>query len=199
LVIRQNPALMVHLLSFDATKVVTGVNVLWATENEQNYTDFTVERSTDGGTTFAGLGGFVSSAIGAYTYLDKNPLAGANMYRLKIVDLNGAVSYSYVVTIMCANTANQITLNGMIVYPNPTAEMINLSITQTSNATAAAAATASYKIEIVNNLGVVTKTATSSQSSWTGDVSMLLPGAYIIRVVNNSDNSLAGKSKFIKL
>jgi sugar lactone lactonase YvrE len=200
LVIRENPALMVHLLSFNATRAIAGVNVLWTTENEQNYTSFTVERSTDGGTTFADLGGFASSAIGAYTYLDKNPVVGANMYRLKIVDLTGAVSYSSVVTIMYSNTNGTIALNGgMLVYPNPTAGMVNLSIAQTSNATVAEAVSASYKIEIVNNLGIVVRNAVSSAPTWQSDVTSLSPGTYFINVVNASNNAIVGKSAFVKL
>jgi len=45
LVIRQNPALGVHLLNFAANKASGGAQVVWKTENEQNYTNFTVERS----------------------------------------------------------------------------------------------------------------------------------------------------------
>jgi sugar lactone lactonase YvrE len=201
LVIRENPALMVHLLSFDATKAVAGVKVVWTTENEQNYTNFTVERSTDGGTTFANLGALTSTAIGAYNYLDRNPVIGANMYRLMIVDLNGAISYSNIVTIMYSNTGNQIALNGgMMVYPNPTAGMVNLTIEQTTSTTPAASlASASYKIEIVNNLGVVVRNATSSTPTWTSDVTSLSPGTYFISVVNASNNSVVGKSAFVKL
>ncbi|WP_295675101.1 hypothetical protein [uncultured Mucilaginibacter sp.] len=62
LVIRENQALMVHLLNFTATKAQNGAQAVWVTENEQNYTNFTVERSTDGGKTFPILGGYASSA-----------------------------------------------------------------------------------------------------------------------------------------
>jgi sugar lactone lactonase YvrE len=199
LVIRENPALMVHLLSFNATKAIAGVNVLWTTENEQNYTNFAVERSTNGGTTFTDLGGFASSAVGAYTYLDKNPVVGADMYRLKIIDLTGAVTYSSVVTIMYANTAT-IALNGqMLVYPNPTAGMVNLSIQQTNSSNVALASSASYKIEIVNNLGIVVRNAVSATPTWSSDVTSLLPGTYFINVVNASNNAIVGKSAFVKL
>ena len=73
LVIRQNPALAVHLLSFAATKLSSNAQVVWNTENEENYTNFTVERSSDGGVTFTQLGALTSSAQGTYSYLDKNP------------------------------------------------------------------------------------------------------------------------------
>ena len=112
LVIRQDPALMVHLLSFTATKITGGDQVVWTTENEQNYTNFAVQRSTDGGKTFNLLEGIVSSAQGTYSYLDKNPVQGANSYRLQLTDLNGTITYSNIVTIMYANTGNQIAING---------------------------------------------------------------------------------------
>jgi hypothetical protein len=47
--------------------------------------------------------------------------------------------------------------------------------------------------------GLIVKTANSSQPSWQDNVSNLLPGTYIIQVVNNYDKSLIGKSKFVKL
>ena len=64
LVIRQDPALGVHLLKFAAAKAPIGAQVVWNTENEENYTNFTVERSSDGGVTFTDLGGFVSKRPG---------------------------------------------------------------------------------------------------------------------------------------
>jgi len=194
LVIRQNPALMVHLLSFTALKATGGDNVNWTTENEANYTNFAVQRSTNGGTTFVTLGTLVSSGLGAYSYLDSKPVQGANSYRLQLTDLNGNISYSNVVTIMYANTGNQIALNGFMVYPNPTAGAFNLSITQ-----ATASVNTAYTIEIVNNLGVVLKTAQSSSPQWQTDVSALMPGTYIITVMNNTNNTLVGRSAFVKL
>jgi hypothetical protein len=102
---------------------------------------------------------------------------------------------------MYSNTGNQIALNGgMMVYPNPTAGMVNLTIEQTTSTTPAASlASASYKIEIVNNLGVVVRNATSSTPTWTSDVTSLSPGTYFISVVNASNNSVVGKSAFVKL
>jgi len=202
LVIRQNAALMVHLLSFTALKATGGDNVAWTTENEANYTNFAVQRSTDGGTTFGTLGTLASSGLGAYSYLDSKPVQGANSYRLQLTDLNGTVTYSNIITIMYANTGNQIALNGFMVYPNPTAGAFNLSITQpTTNANATASATVStnYTIQIVNNLGVVLKTAQSSSPQWQTDVSSLNPGTYFITVMNSSTNKVVGKSAFVKL
>ena len=57
----------------------------------------------------------------------------------------------------------------------------------------------SYEIKIFNINGAVLKEATSSSASWQTNVSALSPGTYIIEVTNNSDNTLVGKSTFIKL
>jgi len=194
LVIRQNQALMVHLLSFNAIKATGGDNVIWITENEARYTHFAVQRSTDGGQTFTTLDSLVSSGLGNYSYLDNKPVQGANSYRLRLTDLNDNITYSNVVTIMYANTGNQVALNGFMVYPNPTAGAFNLSINQPT-----ATATAAYTIQIVNNLGVVLKTAQSSSPQWQTDVSALVPGTYFITVMNTNTNTLVGRSAFVKL
>ena len=193
LFIRQNPALGVHLLNFTAAKTTGGAEAVWKTENEQNYTNFTVERSTDGGTTFNVLGGFASSALGTYSFLDKNPANTTDEYRLKIEDLNGAITYSKVVTLMYANPNDHAIINSNIsVYPNPTSGKVNLAISQTTGAP-------SFNIMIMNNLGAIVKTATSAQPTWQTDVTQLVPGTYFIQVVNKNDNTLVGKSTFVKL
>jgi len=206
LFMRQNPALMLHLLNFTAANAPGGAQSVWVTENEQNYTNFTVERSTDGGTTFTILGGYASSAQGTYSFLDKNPANGANLYRLKMEDLNGTISYSNVVTVMYSNGASLVK-TGLIVYPNPTKSTINLNIAPGFNSgtgmvTAAQTTTASslgYNIQIVNILGAVVTKATTSTQNWQTDVSSLMPGTYVVTVVNSSNNSTIGQGTFVKL
>jgi len=216
LVFRQDPALMVHLLSFSAVKASGGSQVAWTTENEENYTTFTLQRSTDGGTTFTTLEGLTSSGIGKYGYLDENPVTGANSYRLQITDLNGTISYSSVITIMYSNTSNTITASNISVYPNPASTTLNLAIKQTntvtvtsqsplqtssitSGQTLAATNSSGYNITIVNMTGSVVRTASTTQPTWQQSVSDLSPGTYVIKVINGSNNSLVGSSTFIKL
>ncbi|MDB5131746.1 MAG: Cadherin-like beta sandwich domain protein, partial [Mucilaginibacter sp.] len=218
IVIRQNPALGVHLLDFTAAQATGGAQVGWKTENEQNYTNFTVERSTDKGVTFNAIGGFISSAQGAYGLLDQNPANGYR-YRLKLDDLNGAITYSKVVTLQYSAPGDNTALasNTIIVYPNPSTGIINVAVAgearsnpltqltlsslQAPATTTAAAApgTQSYNITIVNSNGAVIKTTNSNQPSWQDNVSSLLPGTYLIQVVNNKDKSIVGKGKFVKL
>jgi trimeric autotransporter adhesin len=216
IVIRQNPALGVHLLSFAATKETSGSEVVWKTENEENYTNFTVQRSTDGGVTFVTIGGVSSNALSTYSFLDKNPVAGADIYRLAITDLNGTVSYSNTVKLIYGNATNVASSN-LTVYPNPSNGVINLSVLgssstatssglsllQSTSTTPALASTSttssSYGIKIISLAGAIVKTATSSTLNWQDNVSNLAPGTYIIQVTNNSNKSLVGSSTFVKL
>jgi trimeric autotransporter adhesin len=204
----EDPALGLHLLDFTATKVTGGSEIVWKTENEQNYTYFTVERSTNNGINFDVMNGLTSSNLGTYSYLDKAPLTGNNLYRLKLVDLNGSVTYSKVVTLRYDNASS---LANISVYPNPAKNTLNLTINQVLNASStslqavssvtplAATFNTVYSIKIVNNTGTVIKTTTTTQLDWQTDVSNLLPGTYIIQVINDQDKSLVGRAEFVKM
>lgn len=115
------------------------------------------------------------------------------MYRLKIEDLNDSISYSKVVTL---NYGSGSGLNdNVLIYPNPAKSTINLTITPLSTANPNSV----YNIIIVNAHGLVVKTATTSQTNWQTNLSNLMPGTYVLQVVNSSDNSLVGKGTFVKL
>ena len=156
---------------------------------EENYTNFTVERSSDGGTTFDVLGGISSSALGTYSFLDANPPLAADQYRLKIEDLNGAISYSNIVTLIYGNSTT-VAAGNINVYPNPASNVINLAIKQSGggqssdlpalqslgttlslNSTQTVEGTSSYNIKIISITGSVISNATSSESTWQNDVS----------------------------
>ncbi len=214
IVIRENPALAMHLLNFTATKTTSAAQLGWKTENEQNYTNFTVQRSIDNGVTFDVLGGFVSSAQGTYSFTDQNPQMVSDQYRLKLEDLNGTITYSNVVTLMYDKLSDNLVINNLNIYPNPTNNVINLSIKPTINListlpavqsinstpglVASAPATASYQIKIIDITGYVIKTVNSNLNSWQDNVSNLTPGTYVVQVVNNKDKSLVGKTIFVK-
>jgi len=192
LVIRESAALMVRLLSFTASGTSSGSSLDWATENEQNYTNFTVERSIDGGNTFTVLGSVPASGLGNYGFLDKSPVNGANQYRLKIEDLNGTVTYSNVVTVMYSTTGTLLT-NNISVYPNPTRGSLNLNILASAKPSSTL-----YNIKIVNATGLVMKTGTSTLQTWQTNVGGLLPGSYVVQVTDNNNN-LVGRGTFVKL
>jgi hypothetical protein len=100
LVIHEDLLLGVHLLNFKAVKTTAGTKCTWVTENEQNYTGFSIERSTDNGQTYNSLTSFMSSGLGTYTFVDTTPVIGKDLYRLKFQDINGVISYSSVISLI---------------------------------------------------------------------------------------------------
>jgi len=213
LVIRQNPLVGLRLINFAATRATGGAQITWSTVNEQNYTNFTVERSIDNGKTFKVLTGFLSTSSGTYSYLDRDPKLGLDEYRLKVEDLNGVVTYSDIQSVSYSNSGNAAK-NAISIYPNPTSGIVNVIINQNRDAvnsvsdlqifdtplSATQAATQqSYDINIFNINGLLVRSAKSSQPAWHDNLSGLQPGTYIVQVLNSNDKSLIGKTTFVKL
>ena len=220
LVIRQAaapPSLTVQLLTFTAQKANNGAQIDWTTSDEQNATGFTVERSIDKGATFIEIDTIMSGNVGSYSFLDKDPPADEDIYRLKMKDVNGVVTYSEAVTLayQSLNPTVAAITNNISIYPNPVSSVINMVVNQNGGGTAAgpkqtvnsitplaqgpSGTPLLYDIKIINITGMVIKATTSPQPSWREDISGLTPGAYIIQVTNNSNKSIVGKSRFVKL
>ncbi|MCB0661651.1 MAG: T9SS type A sorting domain-containing protein, partial [Saprospiraceae bacterium] len=119
-------ALPVELLRFSA-KPTHDFKVLlaWETASEIDNDYFGVERSDDG-LQFRSLGKVSgagnSTQIHQYQFLDVNPKAGWNYYRLKQTDLDGAFEYSQVLAVYIEGGKEDIVL-----YPNPVVESIHFS------------------------------------------------------------------------
>jgi hypothetical protein len=195
LVLRQNPDYAYRLLNFNAQKVsnTREVETVWNTKYEENYTNFTVERSTDNGKTFHVLGGVKASGQGTYSFLDKDPIIGLNLYRLKQEDVNNTISYSKVIPVGYSGLSNSLVKGNISAFPNPTSSNINLGILAASDASV------TYNILITNSTGLVVKQVGSTQINPQLNVSDWLPGTYIVKVFNKKDQSLVGTTKFVKL
>jgi fibronectin-binding autotransporter adhesin len=113
--------LPVQLLSFTATRQGTTVRAAWATASEKNSAYFLVQRSTNG-RTFSDVQQVAAQGNTLvrhdYVAVDAKPLPGTSYYRLRQVDLDGAVAYSPVATVRFGEEQAAPTL---AVYPNPTA------------------------------------------------------------------------------
>jgi len=196
LVLRQNAAYAYRLVDFAAAKTpdLRQVEISWNTLNEGNYTNFTVERSTDGGKTYTVLGSAAATGTGSYGLADKAPVQGSNMYRLKQEDINNTITYSNIVTIQFSYLSNNLVSSNLMIYPNPGVNNIYLTVTaQTPNINGG------YDIRFMNSSGIVVKQTTSPQSTWQGNVSNLQPGTYIIQVLNSKTETLVGETKFVKM
>jgi hypothetical protein len=90
----------------------------WNTVNEENTFQFLVQRSGDGNN-FKNITDVSATGPGNNTYsaVDKSPLRGQNLYRLKVLDKDGSFTYSAIVKLNAA--AGKITIT-----PNPARDFI---------------------------------------------------------------------------
>jgi hypothetical protein len=123
-----NTALPLTLLSFNAQKQNSIVQLNWLTTNEINTQYFAVERSTDG-IHFIAIGKVNAQTTTAtnknYIFNDNNFPTGIIYYRLKMVDINGAFTYSPIVRI---NNNSSIVIN---IYPNPASSIATIELPST--------------------------------------------------------------------
>ncbi len=119
--------LPISLAEFDATPTGEKVSVNWTTATEANTDYYIVERSADGisyeeVTKIKGAGN--SMSLLDYSIIDPNPISGISYYRLKQVDIYGAIEYSEPVDIQFEG--KEIAINN--VHPNPTNSNISFDV-----------------------------------------------------------------------
>ncbi len=204
--IHPRPLPAYKLLNFVAQKASAGVQLTWKTENEANYTGFVLQKAD--GTQYNQLNSQQSDGSGSYTFIDHNPITGSNTYRLQQSGITGSITYSSPVTIEYSRSGTD---GAISVYPNPVKDVVNLIINQNSssanstggtitiNSSTSSGGSVSYGIKIMNIAGAVVMSSTCTDSEWHQSAVSLVPGTYIIQVVNNKDNSIVGKSLFIKI
>lgn len=111
-----NP-LPIELIYFQGSLMGRSVNLSWKTASEVNNQKFLIERSTDGTTwkPLAEVPGAIQSSVELlYTWVDDEPEAGLNYYRLLQVDLNGAITESGITVVEGPTRGAEIEL-----FPNP--------------------------------------------------------------------------------
>ena len=148
----------------------------WATSSEKNNDFFIVERSSNG-IDFTELGTVSgngnSSQVNAYSFVDRNPNAGTNYYRLKQFDKDGKYSYSSIVVI-----TNEVTVD-FYIFPNPNDGAFGINIMNSSNDTA-------FDIEVLDVQGKVVFKALGDNAASTVTVSNLSSGIYVVRLTANN-------------
>src|SRR6185312_13368907 len=121
-------ALPLALTAFTAEPAGHAVNLQWTTAQEINSTYFVVERSAN------------SRASVAYAFVDDDPEAGANYYRLRLVDIDGNSTWSAIREITCSGVADAASAAAAAVangaadtpielnfYPNPVRDRLTIS------------------------------------------------------------------------
>ncbi len=179
--IASSATLPVTILSLRATQKTTGILLDWSIQTELNIGKYEVERSTDGvhftyAATVSAKGNRTS--LTAYSWLDANPAAGVNYYRVKVLGKNGDVQFTNIVRLQPNTGIQRIT-----VYPNP---VKGNSLTLEFNGLKKGI----YTLSLYNNYG---QRLFSSQINYEGGASaqtialdtVLTAGIYQLRILNS--------------
>lgn len=129
----QKSALPIELMDFTATLNSADEVVLqWTTASEQNNSHFEIERSKNG-VNWLNIGKKNShgnsTKTQAYQFLDRKPLAGTMLYRLRQVDISGAATYSAIQSVTLTKDKPILTWN------NPVTTVLNLEYTASTSTT----------------------------------------------------------------
>ena len=187
IVFHKKSGLAYQLLSFTGVPVKTGIQLTWRTLNEQNLTGFQIQRE-DGSKQFISLNSLQSNGAGTYTYIDKTPLAGNNYYRLLQDDAFDYISYSNVISVN-VNGAGKAPENIML-YPNPVASQFNVKINTN--------VPSQVVLKVTNALGQTMINQSMGGDNIQQTASNLLPGSYVVQVIDKGTQKVIGVTKFIK-
>lgn len=160
--------LPLQLISFNGNLINGDALLQWKTNNETNVDYFELERKLPNENSFSKLLDITAKngSSNAYAFNDRKIPTGTTWYRLKIVDRDGKVSYSGIVSIN--NKASVFTL-----FPNPANDVINVVMPLSTTATAYII-TVDGKV-IKNNINIV-------QNLNSINVSSLAKGVYLLKV-----------------
>lgn len=159
--------LPVEFLSFKAVNILDGISLNWETTQEINNSGFEVQYSRDV-EQWENLG-FVDGkgsfdGVNSYEFLHTQPLKGINYYRLKQIDINGAVDYSDIVSLYSAG------LGAFNVYPNPSSDMLTIEGIDIE----------ASRYRIMDNSGRIVQQAELNSNQI--DISSLARGMYLISI-----------------
>lgn len=136
--------LPVNLANVKATQQHNSIKVEWSNMTELDIMNYSIERSADG-RNFVSLGAvnakLNNGARADYDFIDANPLAADNYYRIKSLESSGKIKFSIIVKVDIRNGATVLVL-----YPNPT---IDGQLTYQANNLVKG----KYTIRIVNSMG----------------------------------------------
>ena len=164
------------LILFKGNRSNKKVKLIWQTTNEINLNHFEIEKSTDG-LNFVEIGETASRNnlnFNEYTFEDNLFETRTVYYRLKMLDDNGKMSYSQIISIREENA------NRLNIHPNPVSSNFVVGHEK---------AFKGNTLVIVNNLGeiVLVKNAAEGSESTILNVSLLPASVYTIKFNNNGN------------
>ncbi len=158
----------VLITSVTAEKTSNGILINWATAQEINTAEYTIEHSTDGSSfsSIATVAAMNASNGEHYSYTHLNILTGKHYYRVKETDRDGAVTYSKIVAV---NLSAKQTLT---LLANPVGEHLVLTADDDYSGS-------SYIINSINGMRMATGKLQNNQVN----VANLVHGTYIFTLI----------------
>lgn len=168
MVVNVTDVLPVTLIDFKAAARENHVSLNWSTADEANSSHFEIQRSEDGrnwGIIGTAKAADNSQATREYDAIDKAPLLGSNLYRLKMVDRDSTFAYSKIARVVFESP--QL----VSFYPNPATDRLQLSEAVLKNA---------VSVELLDQSGKAV--LESAKPSSVIRVGHLHAGMYILRL-----------------
>ena len=187
---------VVLTLSVDMTKFTVhkdkNTAVLdWSTASEKNNASYNIERSGDG-INFSSVGSIKGNGNSVvfrnYTFTDVNPISGMNYYRLKLIDNNGGIEYSKILSMDITKFLTHITVS-----PQPVKNIatITLNVNADCNVNSAVYDVIGRKVVQLEDTHLI-----EGENTMSIDSSILGDGVYYL-IITNGDG-ISEKIKLIK-
>ncbi len=166
-----------QLLRFTATALGSTARLAWQSGNEQNFSWFVLEYSSDG-KLFEGIA--TSPAKGSnsnYNY-EHRQVSGTAFYRLKMIDKDGSSKYSEIRSVRFSESLR------FTISPNPTNDVIN--IYSKNNTTI-------KSVQVLSISGKILLTINGYSSGQPINLHGFAAGTYLIKTIDKNGNSEYGK------
>lgn len=185
--------LPLQLLTFTGALQNNNALLQWQTTNESGVSSFIIERSIDANNfkpigTVPAKGGYDNQNNYSFTDYDASKQSsGSVYYRLRMVDVDGSIRYSKIISVTFNSTYT------VFVYPNPVNDILNISIISQNNSL--------LKMQITNVMGQVVyqknNFAANSSSVLHVNTETWQKGMYIVKITN-IDNEILSTQKVLK-
>ncbi len=160
------------------------VDIAWSTQMEVNLSHFTVERSADGSNwdIIGSVRAVGNSQIASYyTFVDQDPLAGFNYYRLIMTDLDNKSG------ITAVKSVRTPIISLFKVFPNPTKDYVDITLSKAN----------SGSIRLINQFGQMLQqkqiNAGNDGTTISFQLSGYAPGNYFVEVIGADGSHETGK------
>lgn len=166
----------IELSYFKATQVEATIHLEWRVETELNNDYMAIEHSTDG-IRFEEIGLVMGRGTSiepmVYNFVDEYPVDGANYYRIRQVDLDGATEYHNTVVITLEQLQNDVA-----VFPTFVNDQFTVSFDKATEKEA--------QVYVTSLNGQLVRTHTINQATelHTININNLTSGIYVVTIVD---------------